>query len=891
MATLEERIVAQQDKVRTLMTPTPSVPISGLNELPDVNVDAPSDEKRVLPTSEDGAAGPSAPGFAAGTPTGNELPSPTPNDPLPDQIEARRKQTFEALKADGFDGYVPNVTEGGANFTPEESAAVIKAVQDFGAGFNVSLARTLSLPREVVDRGMGMLGADYLEHGSPTQQTINTLNRMGIPAYEVETLANKIGRGSLPALATSAAMQLMAPAMAARTGVGTMDILIKNIGEWLVKNPVFAQWVGQTSQAGGETAVHVTGVDNNTVRFGGEVLGGATPFGGVKGAAKLTGKVLGTVIPGSGPAARAGVKAVGKGINAISDALPQDLGNVVKKYNPFYKPAPTPSNPLVTGSDNSGIQTFAQNQIASAQHFQDLAIERAVNSVQTTNNPAQNSRLMHEALLKAEKISKGIVQSFWNKVPKKSRMNVSELRRDVIAFRNSLRDLDNQRPDEMFSRVMQTVALQQEAGSGKFMAPMPTLNKILDLKSQIGRAITLEKANDAPREGMIRNLTQLNEIIDNAVSRAFPNSTSIEQARQMSKRHNDLFSRGPIDAILSKRRSGEFRTPQAEAVDKLLERTDGLKALKDVQEGILNYPKEPFTKRASAADKQVLDGMIKNAQDSIRSTWRELMDQSPTRGIAYSQRNEDEIRALGTAAGELQYASQRVKAALDAKKQIDASSLAKFAETDGSKAVKNIFAQRDPATFARQLMVSFRGDDSALAGLRDQTLQEFIYVIGKGNPNIISRNLKEPKFRNLLDAVLDGDQMERLERMTATAVRLGVEDVESVKNFWRAPLKTAGRIVGAHIGRKIAPGQLQAPSIAANAASKFMEGAMQSTDPEVLFKYAVLDPNWEALLHSRIPADTKDMRKAVFWYKRIFQSINVAEQNAINKFYDGQEHE
>lgn len=812
--------------------------------------------------------------------SGNVLPQATPPDNRPQMIEQRRQQALEALKADGFDGYTPEVSD--LRF-PEDQYSVSQAVTDIAAGFNISLARALSLPRETVDRGLGLLGLDYMQYGGPQQQTIDSLNRMGIPTYEVENLANKIGKGALPALATWASIQLAAPAMAANTGTGTAGYLMRQVGEWALKHPVVGMWLGQTSQAGGKIATDTFG-ENPLTEFAGELAGGAAP-----GAAKFAaGKV---------PGVRLAAKGVGKTADIIAETLPTDLGNAIKKYNPFYNPLPPAGGkaPLIDAhSDANRIQTFAKDQIYAAQTYQDKAIENAINSIPTSGTPAQVQTRTHDLLQQAEKISKRIVSGFWDKVPLKTRIPVNELRQDIINLRKELVDSDNVRPDDMIEKVINVVRLQQEPGSGKFIAPKPTIQKLRDLQSQIGTAITEERARDAPREGMVRNLARISEMIDDHIARELPSNTSIEQARQMSKRHNDLFSRGPINDILSKRRTGDFRVPVADSVDTLLQKTDGLAALKAVQEGVSSYPRIPTTKFQPKAlrgrlvavtpeEENTLNQLVKSAEDSIRTSFREAAESGPQKAVAYSQKNEDAIKALASVAGELNWAAQKVSVALAEKKAIQASALAKFAETSPEKAVQNIFAQKDPAAVARQLIVSFRGDPDALEGLRNQILNELIFSKGKTNPVLIQRLMQEPRTQNLLEATLSNDQWNRLKKMVDVAVKVGVEDEQGFKSLLKAPFRTAGRLTGAFIGRRIAPGTLQGPAIFSQSFGKYMEQSLGGTDPSDLLSQAVLDPHWERLLYSRIPTNTRDMRAAMQNYRRIFSGIDTAQSQVLQR--------
>lgn len=839
-------------------------------------------------TPQNGTANPS---IAADSPApaadnSNALPAPTPVDDTAAQLDQKRQQALEALKAEGFDGYTPDVKDA-AQWTPDQQHSTASAIQDIAAGFNISVARALSLPRESIDRAMGLLGLDFMQHGSPQQQTIDALRNMGIPAYEIENLANKIGRGALPALATWGAMQLAAPSMAAAQGVGTAGYLMREIGQWAMKHPVVGMWLGQASNVGGKTATDLTSSDNPLVEFAGELGGGMVP-----GAAKFAaGK-----IPFVKPIGNLVGKGIGAGVNAISDALPTDLGNAIKKYNPFYKQpvAAASGEPLINQNfDANRIQTFAQDQIFAAQTYQDKAIENAIHSIPTSGTPAQVQTRTHNLLQDAEKISKRIVSGFWERVPLKTKIAVRDIRQDAVNMRTELVDNDNTRPDEMLSKIIQATA-PQRLPTGQFKPTQLSIAKLRDFQSQIGTAITEERAKDAPREGFVRNLARLSEIIDNNIATQLPKDTSIEQARQMSKRHNDLFSRGPINDILSKRRTGDFRVPQADSIDTLLQKTDGLAALKAVQDGVSTYPRIPTnrfqTKAALAnpfavtpAEKAQLDELVKSAQDSIRTSFREAADQGDAKAVAYSQKNEDAIKALGHVAGELAWAAQKVSVALTEKKTIAASALARFSQTSPEKAVANIFAQKDPAATARQLMVSFRGDPDALEGLRNEILKRFIYEVGKTNPNVLQKMIQEPRMGNLLEATLSPDQFSRLTRMINTAVRLGVEDETSFTQALKYPMKTLGRIAGAKVGRMLNTGTIQTPGIISKAAGDFMERRFGVTNPADMLSQAVLDPNWESLLYSRIPTTTRDMKAASVKYRRIFAGINTAQQQTLNK--------
>lgn len=901
---LDDRIEAMKAQIGPLLDGQPQAPISTDNSEgvgPTRVYIRSSDTPESTTGGGSGVTGGVEGGFATGTPDGtslqpggeyasavnpNALPEPTPVDNTAAQMEARRQQAIESLKADGFDGYTPDVKAGLT--TPDEQHSVNQAVTDIASGFNMSLAKAISAPREAVDRAMGLLGLDYMQHGGPQQMTIDAMNRMGVPAYEVENLANKIGRGALPALATYTAMQLAAPTMAAQQGTGAAGYLMREIGAWAMKHPVVGLWLGQTSQAGGKIAEHVTGSSNALVEFGGELMGGGLP-----GVAKFAIQK----VPGARAVGRLASRGADAGVEAIADALPTDLGNAIRRYNPFHK-APVAQAPrtslLDPNYDANRLQTFSKDQITGAQLYQDKAIENAINNIPRTGTPAQVQTRTHNLLQQAETISKRIVSGFWERVPLRTRIPVADLNRATRRIQNELVDMDNQRPDAIIERIIQMTSPTRNPTTGVIQPARPTIQRLRDMQSQIGTAITEERARDAPREGMVRNMARLSEAIDENIAAQLPNDTTIEQARQMSKRHNDLFSRGPINDILSKRRTGDFRTPQADSIDSLMQKTDGLAALKAVQDGVSTYPRIPTNRFRPAAyyanphavtpaEKATLDELVKSAADSIRASFREAADQGPQKAVAYSVKNEEAIKALSQVAGELAQAAQKVSSALAEKKYIERSALARFAETSPDKAVANIFAQKDPTEVARRLMVTFRQDPDALEGLRNQVLDHFIYNTAKTNPNIMQRMLNEPRIGNLMEAVLAPDQFARLQRMVNTAVRIGVEDETSLIQKFKYPARTMGRIAGAALGRSLRTGTIQTPGIISKAVGDWMERRFGMTDPQDLLSMAVLDPNWEQLLYSRLPTTTKAMKAAAVHYRRMFATINSAQQATLNK--------
>lgn len=799
---------------------------------------------------------------------GNELQSPGP-DPDHDPLGKLDQLAEQAMREGGFVGYTPSITSLKGN--EEGSSKVQSAITDIAAGFNDSLAKAISAPRDVVDRGMAMLGLDYMQHGKPSDQTVAALNRMGIPTYEVENLANKMGHGALPALATWAAIQVSAPYMAAQQGVSTAGYLAREIGEWALKHPVAGLWLGQTSSAGGETAKDVTGSDNPLVPFAGEIAGGMVGSGVssiAKGGAKVVSKVA--------------LQPIGKAVNALSDSLPTDLGNMVKKYNPFYQqPASLPDALVKPGLDVGRVQNFAENQVEGLKMQMDDAVARAVNSVPQRGTSVVQSQIFHSNLQQAEQISNRLVSEAWQKTPLRQRIPVGDMRKEAIAMRQELVDTPSVRPDEYIDKLIH-VSSPIRGPDGKMIKAAPTIQRLRDLQAELRVERINEQAKDAPRDGYIRNLVRLSNIIDDNIAAQMPNDTTIAQARAASTAHHDRFSRGPIADVLAKRYRGDFRISPSDSVDALSDREGGLAAVRDMARQLSTH------KLTTADEKKILATMVKNAEDSIRAGFREAVDKGgPAAGVKYQQQREHGIKALATVSGELELAASKVKTSLDVKQTIEKSAFARFAQTDPEKAVARIFADKNPAEVARQLVRNFSGDPDALEGLRNAVLTELLYNRAKNDPVRMRELLNSSRVGDLMSEILSSDQMRRLNKIVSDSIRLTTGEDKSLKSKLATPFTIFGRVIGAQMGRFVSRhtggGTIQVPGIFANATAKQFERIFASTKPSDMMTLAILDPHWEKMLYSRLPTTTKDMKAAAVNYRRLYATIDGARQAAVNK--------
>lgn len=813
--------------------------------------------------SGDGTSVSGAPQSPPGSGTGTTatIPQMTPDvDAQAKQLDQLDQLAAQAMKEGGFTGYVPPIQD--AVKTPEGRQSLYSAVTDFAAGFNHEAAKAVALPEEVFDKGMALLGLDYMQHGSPTQRTINAIARMGIPIYQVENEANKLGQGALPALATWAAIQASAPMLAARTGVSATQMVMKEIGDWALKHPVLGMWLGQTSAAGGQIARDKAG-DNPLVGLAGELAGGIAG-GGVARIGMATGRFAG--------------RTVGRAVNAAVDwaGAPTAVRNMVQKYNPLYQVPPKPFTESVADAvpDIAYTQSYAEDQVAGLKMQMDDAVSRAVASVRSTGPSNVQQRVMHSNLQEAEKISNRLVEDVWKKVDQSIRVPVKDMFNDIVDFRASIKDTPSIAPVGKIKEGLRLSGLTRDPNTGQMVRTLPTVRRLRDFISSIRNEVVREQASDAPRDGYIRNLNRLAAIVEDNIANQFPQNTRLAQARAASTLHHDMFSRGPIADILAKRYRGDFRIDPSGSVEALLQRPDGVKAVRDMVTTLSN-PKYPTT----ADEKRIIQQVQTDMENSLRNMWREEAANGPDKAVRWNSRIQGQIKALARVASELQLASQKAATAAQVNEDIGKSALARYAATSAEKAVKNLFAQRNPADIARQLIRQLSGDPDALRGFQSQVVQELIGR-AKSDPVNMRNLLNTPHIQQLIEAVLTSSQRGRLNKIVNDSIRLtSGEDKGFIRhNFLRFTL--LGRIMGAWVGRALPGTTLQGQAIFARGGARLAEKLFKATPPEQMMKLAIIDPNWEQMLYSRFPTTVKEMRIAARHYRRLFALADNARKEA-----------
>lgn len=789
--------------------------------------------------------------------TGNALPKSAPGaDQVDDPLIKMDQLAAQAMKEGGMQNYVPPIAD--AVHTNDGRTNLHSAVQDIAAGFNYELGKVLDVPQDTINRGLALLGLDYMSvNGKPMPSTVQALNRMGIPAYAVENMANKLGQEALPALATWAAIQISAPYMAANTGQSAATYVAKDIGEWALKHPILGAWLGQTSSAGGTIAKETVG-DNPYAEMGGELAGSLTGSGAATVGRKLVSNFA--------------TRGVGKGVNFLADGLPTGIGNAIKKWNPLYQAPQIASTPVAQpGIGKDTMYNFAENQVAGLKMQMDDAVTRAVSSVPRGSSAVQQ-QVFHNNLEMAERISNQLVERAWSRVNMRQRIPVNDMFQELIRFRGQYRDRPSVRPSRFITEGFRISSPMRDPTTGRIIRAMPTVQRLRDFSASVRNEIVREQASDAPRDGYIRALNQLRTIVEENIYDHMAGSTAMEQARAASTAHHDLFSRGPIADVLAKKYRGDWRINPSESVDALVNKEGGVQAVRDMVRTLSSNRNVP------QSDKAILQALQTDMENSIRYALRAEADTGGAKAATkYLGNIQYGIRSLARLGAELQLAVNKMNTALEVKTDIEKSAFARFAETDPEKAVANLFSQKNPAAIARQLIRQFSGDPEALAGLQNQTVAQLLQM-GRQDPVRMQELLKTTRIGDLMREVLDQGQFRRLNRIVNDAVRLTSGEDKGFARTNVLKFSLFGRIIGAWIGRAMPGTTLQGQGIFARTGGRLAESILRSTPPDVLMTQAIIDPHFEHLLYSRLPVSTKQMQAALKSYRRLFSILDTGQK-------------
>jgi hypothetical protein len=784
---------------------------------------------------------------------GLELANPIKNPFVP-------PRAISALVGQNEPSAEPNVSD------PTQHSTVYNTVVDWAKGFNHELARALALPDEAANEVLHMVGLGVYKPGEKVAETEAKMKALGINTGAVDSLANRIGRENFKGLATLATLGMAAPAMVAKQGTGVVANITRDMGATLSKYPGLSQFLQMGGDAGAIVAQDATKSNNPAIATAGALGGALATSATIKGGQKL-------------------LRGAGSIVESLAGSKALSVPSAAEAFLNRSKTAPFSSEPIrAYNADPEIARVFAEQAVEAANLRMNRALEDAVNSVPTKGmSPEQAQVYLRQSLDRAERIGNRIVSSFWERVPKKAPVPMSDIRRQVDVMRDELVDKPSQAPLEFMDKLYNLSLPIRDPATGKMIPSLPSIERLRDLRGEIRRARVSESASVAPNDGLVRNYNRLESIIDRGIQDAIPGDVSIDQARKVSILYHDLFSRSNLNSVMSRNATGAERVDPEQTLTKLMGRYKGVQDITDVRNSLV-YKRAPggLSYAVTKEERAQLQQLTIDAENAIREEFRQAASEGgPQAASAFVGKHEKTIRSLAQVSAELELASNKINQTLAEQKALQAGALAKYASTNPNVSVKRILVAAKPSAMANEVMLTLRNDPDAIQGFRASFIDELL-VRTKGDPTKVKLFLDQPGRSELYQTVLGPNDFARLKRNLNIAYRIANGDEQLTTRHLIGRVSILARIIGAQVGRQISHmtggGTIQVPGIVSRSFAKTSERLFKASNPTDLFVQSILDPKWEKLLLSREPRTTLEGRNYVKTMRRL---LAITEGNRI----------
>jgi hypothetical protein len=845
-----------------------------------------------------------------------------PSGPLPTLAE-------RLAQADAADAAAPPDLPAMENYTRALGSRIVDLVAQGSQMAPGQQAITGSL-EQIVDNIATLTGVEWLKGSikQPTPEALSeqfkaNLKEVGLDlAHDAEAFSGKFGKESVDSAIMLMAMLRAAPHMAKVAGTTMPQRFIKRLGDSLQKHPWIAAITDPGSVAGGVAGEHFVG---EGWQIPGAIAGGV----GANAIAKAV------MMP---------VKSMQKLINAAStrfanSTMPSTAppaGATTALRDQAISPEDATSRVQVFAQNQiEGEVRRVEIELAQAidqvTRSQIGVVRRGQNRgapIVGTGTDMQERLAQH--LDKVEEIAHKIEDRFWRRVPQKAKIPVSDLMQRVygmvtdVANRQSQSSLPRQQIEEM----LEALAPQRGEG-GKMLPHVMTVEKLRAIRGAIRVARKTEQMAGLrkvePNGKLIANMIDLEKWIDDAIADGLPpgKNVALDQARQYSYQMNEMFTRpgNPVADLLARRNRGEYGFSPEKFVEDLMKRYKGVESALNIGRS-LNDMKNPqhvkpgsgpyhsqgmaYPGAATPTEKGELQQFETMMEDTIRTMFRDAADSmSPEQSAKWIARHENSIRPLAKVHGELLNTFTNLTRLTEERKLITESALHRAMGQDGKVAINKLFTDKNPALTARKLLhgenthytingapqqYSTEGlikDPQALEGMRMGVIDEF-FARSKMDPMRAEQMFKDPKVKRMLDIVLDKDQVARMGRMIDVSAKIEKGEVNTAREYLKPAAMVISRIIGANAGGAWAQaigggsgGSLQTAAIFSQAAQSTVRKALTGLDARTMLARAVIDPNAEKLLYSRLPVTPKGVAELEKTARRVVMGAEGLRQYAI----------
>lgn len=746
------------------------------------------------------------------------------------------------------------------------------AIMNTAAAINERIATGLSVPPEVANEVLDMVGLRMFKPGEATKYIKQKFREANINVDPIDTWTKRLGQEGLYAVLGLGAISRGASILASKPGVSATKFIAKEVSDFIQKHPILSAITDQAASAGGVLTHEALGpADTETKKVlypMAEVAGSMA--GGMVGAG-IAGKVsrIGGLV---GKAGKAGAKAIG-GLFGKSAKTTIEEPLVNKNFELQSTPLPQ----------------YSEDQLDATVGKLDNAINDAVASAPVKGTSEEAQAQFHSRLMGVRKIARRIESDFWHRVDMKRPVPMSGIKRDVAEMKLELRDKPSTIPTK-FMDELKDLSMPVRGPDGKMQKSLPSIERLRDIRNEIRQARLTEQAKDAPYDALIANYNRLESIIDNGIANAYPKDVALQQARNMSIKLHDMFDRSNLGALFARRRSGQFYILPEQSIEKLLPRFKGLQDLTDMTRKMV-YLQKPGGKgfAVTKAERDEINMLRSDAENSVRAMFQDQANQfGPEKAAKWFAANEKNIKPLANATADLDFASRKIITNLQYKAMLEKSELSRFTQRDPDIAIKRIFNNpTNPAKASHEFLQTIKGSPEALAAYEKGLIKQF-FIQAKFDPLKAKELLGVPRIRDMMQEALRPHAYQRFYNIVNYSYALTQGESKSFVQKLSPVLMLGSRVLGAQSGHIVARltggGTIQTASIFSEAAKRTMANLLKWTDPQDLMVNAIVDPKWESVLHNRMFSNVFEMKRSLKLMRRVLGLIEGERQAIMNRY-------
>lgn len=662
--------------------------------------------------------------------------------------------------------------------------------------------------------GQALIGGS-IKPKDATKEIRKGLKKVGLDTGPLDTTMAKLGESTMQALVTAASLGVAAPQMAAlpaaEQGAPLINNILRELSQIVRSRPdVFV--AGEIGASQGATL--------------GEEVGG-TPgavVGGLAGGFTGTGTV--NIVRGARPAY-------------------QTVKSIIKGAPEFIHGGRSLRTPGVGAEEASaGIQARVDDALGRVQR----TTERALGTLGTGEAETQQITA-RRTLEHSRDVARRLERFTWNKVRGR------RLKPDTIvsAAKNLKETVADIPPSPLPKKQMDWI--KKNLKPGRFVS-----SKVL---IQLRGRLT-EAAYRTDDKALLGNIYKLRDAVDTTIQQGAPDTESINYAKEISRRVNELFNTGPVKRILAMRSQREPRVAPRRTVERLL-----------------RDPGEPTALRQlSEISVQMRDPRIlEDATNAVRTIFRDVAEASPKAAATFLEKNKSVLKDVAPLYAELEGVSGLLTRLSAREAEISKSVFARLSGVDAQKAVQRLFTSNNPAVDAQELMASLHGNRDAINGLKNGVIDEMLRRTGSTGTGA-ETFLANAKYSRLLQSVLSHEEYGRLERIIQAATAVETGKTSTLVKVLTGGANIIAGVTGAQIGRSVAGrlggGTVQTPQIFARLTRQLAAGAMKGMDPNELVRRGVIDPAWERILLTRLPDNTGKLARLTKQMRRVIVALDAS---------------